>query len=498
MRLLASGRVDRAGATSWGWPLAVTAICFTLTLHQSPFTLDGYLDLVGGRLIAAHGIPRSDALSVVTHGKRWVDEQWLSQLFMYWVWRLGGPFGLVVLLASLVGAAYGLLAHLCVRLGSAPQRAARWTLVAFLASVGYVSVRAEMFTYPLFALTLTWLATEARRDGLRVSSFWIVPVLALWANLHGGALLGVVLVAGYSAVRASEAGLRGYGQRRVGAYLACSATSAAALIATPYGPAVLGYYHGVLSTRLLAEYEREWAAPRLGYPLDWMTYGFAAAVVIVLGLALRKRVRPNPGLLLAGVATAGLAFHAVRYQPWFGLAAAGLAAATLAPLRPAPPALSPRFLRLGAVALTAITLTATASAAAGASTPERETGLERGALAAAAEWASVHPHGRILADDATSDRLLWWYPVTVGRIGFDARLDFYDPGDVRRWLTWVFAPSGLPPAPGGPYDLYVASRSNRSLYLRLRRATCLRTIYADRYGIVAARRRSGACGPRES
>jgi hypothetical protein len=490
-RLITRG-LRRITSASWGWPLAIGALCFTLTVRQSPFTLDGYLDLVGGRLIAAHGIPRTNTLSVVAHGKPWVDQQWLSQLVMYETWRLAGPLGLAALAAGLVGSAYGLFVRLCLRLGAAPQRAASWALLAFLGSVGYVSVRAEMFSYVLFVITLTWLAEDARRNRLKVSSLWIAPLIALWANLHGAALLGACLVSGYSALRAAGAGFRRDGQR-AGLYAACSAASAAALVATPYGLSVLDYYHRVLSDPLLAEYESEWTPPRLGYGFDWMTFGFAAVLVVVLWLGLRKRGSLDPGLLLASVVTGALVSHAVRYQPWFALAAAGLAATTLARTRPAPPPLSPRFLRLGAVALAALALVATTATAAGPSTPEGEAALARGALAAAARWASSHPRARILADESASDRLLWWHPATAGRVGLDARLDFYSAADVRRWFDWVFARTGPPSVPGDPYSIYVASSSNRALYLRLGSTRCIRTIYEDRYGIAAVRGTGSEC-----
>src|SRR5205823_6148956 len=59
-----SSRLDRVPAAvarltteAASWPLAAAAICFTLTAVGTSITLDGYLDLVCGRLIVGHGIP---------------------------------------------------------------------------------------------------------------------------------------------------------------------------------------------------------------------------------------------------------------------------------------------------------------------------------------------------------------------------------------------------------------------------------------------------------
>jgi hypothetical protein len=269
-------------------------------------------------------------------------------------------------------------------------------------------------------------------------------------------------------------------------YAACSIASVATLFATPYGLSEAGYYHRVLSSSILPEYENEWTPPRLGYPFAWMTYVFAIVSVLVISLALRRRTQPNIALLFATLATGALAFHAMRYQPWFALSAGGLAAVTLGRLRPPPPSLSPRFLRLGAAGLALVALVSAISAA-GVSTNSREAGLANGALAEAAHWTSAHPHARILTDLTTSDRLLWWHPETAGRVAFDARLDFYEPASMRQWFAYIFGP-GVPASLAGKrYDIYVASKSNRSLYAKLQADRCLTTIFADSYGIAAVR-----------
>jgi hypothetical protein len=326
--IAAAGKLRGTVFGAAGWPLGIAAICFTLSLTQPPYTLDGYLDLVSGRLIAAHGVPRLDTLSVAAHGETWVDQQWLSQLLIYGTWRVAGPVGLTFLLATLLAGTYALLTRLCVRLGTPAQHAARWSLLAFLGSVGYAAVRAEMVSYPAFVLTLALLAEDARHERFRLSFLWILALLALWANLHGAVLLGVLIVALYCAGRAARAGYRRI-RRSAILYAACSIASVAALFATPYGLSEAGYYHRILASSILPEYENEWTSPRLGYPFAWMTYVFALVSVAVISLALRRRVRPNTALLIATVVTGALAFHAMRYQPWFALSAGGLAAVTL-------------------------------------------------------------------------------------------------------------------------------------------------------------------------
>ena len=51
---------------------------------------DGWLALVGGRLIAHHGLPHHDTLAALTSGRDWIDQQWLGQLAIYGLDVVGG------------------------------------------------------------------------------------------------------------------------------------------------------------------------------------------------------------------------------------------------------------------------------------------------------------------------------------------------------------------------------------------------------------------------
>ena len=72
--------------------IAAVAAVLILSLAGIPqhITQDSWLALVAGRLIANTGIPHHDFFTVMAHGVRWVDQQWLAQLLMYELQHLGG------------------------------------------------------------------------------------------------------------------------------------------------------------------------------------------------------------------------------------------------------------------------------------------------------------------------------------------------------------------------------------------------------------------------
>src|SRR6478609_1180068 len=89
--------------------LGAFAIALLVALRKD-LVVDGWMALVSGRWIAQHGLPSHDTLTVWTHSRRWTDQQWLAQLALYGLWRLGGiKLALLIhallVMSGLVGAA---------------------------------------------------------------------------------------------------------------------------------------------------------------------------------------------------------------------------------------------------------------------------------------------------------------------------------------------------------------------------------------------------------
>src|SRR5215471_16263189 len=89
--------------------LGAFAIVVLVALRKD-LVVDGWMALVSGRWIAQHGLPSHDTLTIWTHGRRWTDQQWLAQLALYGLWRVGGiKLALLVhallVTSGLVGAA---------------------------------------------------------------------------------------------------------------------------------------------------------------------------------------------------------------------------------------------------------------------------------------------------------------------------------------------------------------------------------------------------------
>jgi hypothetical protein len=366
-----------------------------------------------------------------------------------------------------------------------------WGCLAALASLMYISnfvIRAQAFAYPLFALTVWLIVTDARAARLRARTWLAVPVLVIWANTHGSVLVGAALAALYAGWRAAALLRRG-DRRPALAYLALGAAAAACVVATPYGTGVLGYYRQIsAATPALTRYELEWQPVS---PLHLVSIGFFAllgATMIAVAVAWRRGTRPDPLLATIAVATLTLTLIAVRNEPFFAFAGSLLAADTLARSRNGiAPALSPTFSRVTAAALTVAALASAASIA------TRTSGQFEGAVAvrainATAALAARAPAARILADDWSSAALLWLHPALFARVAYDARLEQYTLAQLNAYATFINArQQGWQHLARG-YNIIVASRRHHQpLATALTRLPGWHVSYSGPDGVVLRR-----------
>src|SRR6266480_4761613 len=155
---------------------------------------DTWMTLLYGREVAHHGLPHHDALTIWAHGRTWVDQQWLGQLIYYGVYAIGGIRAMLALNALGLAAGTGVAIVAARRLGGSARSVTWLVLLSFVVIAWSTWVaRVQSIVFVLFAGMLWLLAADSRRPSRRV--FWALPMLVLWANVHGTAFLGAGLIA---------------------------------------------------------------------------------------------------------------------------------------------------------------------------------------------------------------------------------------------------------------------------------------------------------------
>lgn len=313
--------------------LGVAAATFTLGVGLPTGDPDTYWHLVSGQwMIDHHEILRTDIFSSTVAGQPYSVGEWLGEVVLALVFGAGQWAGLAVFRATLVAIAVFFLARLSRRSG-APLVAALVVLAfAIVASKARWTDRPAIFTVVLFPVVLDLLYSA--RAGSRRALLAIPPLIALWANLHGGYVIGIALVLAF----AIEAiGLRRPEGRALGlALIACVALSF-------LDPETFGA--GGAAAHVLAppRFIGEEAPPDV---LEASGFVFAGFVLAALGVALLD----GGGLLelLLFVPLVWLGLSAQRHLVFFVFAATPFIAAGAArlyaralprsrPLRPFPP-----------------------------------------------------------------------------------------------------------------------------------------------------------------
>ena len=127
----------------------------------------------------------------------------------------------------LFGVALGLTAAIVaggVRARIAAMPAFLVSLVGLACLSGSVLARPHLLALPLLALWTLELLNA--RDGKRAPRWWLLPVMLLWANLHGSFAFGLALAAAFAleAVLADRAALKGWGLFFVASVVAAAIT----------------------------------------------------------------------------------------------------------------------------------------------------------------------------------------------------------------------------------------------------------------------------------
>jgi hypothetical protein len=288
---------------SWLAVAAGSALCASVAVVGAD---SRWLAALGAVITRAGHIPSSIPYAAAP-SQDWVNVPVLGELIFHALWALDGDRGLVVAQALAVAATLTLVLR-DMRAARATDTASALVLVAIpiaTASSLFV-VRAQMFSLPLFALLLLLLRSDARSPSRRI--WLVVPLVALWSNLHGGVLAGLVVATVYLLF-----------ERRAFGVLAAAWS---ALFLTPALVHTGDYYWTVLHSEPAASGFGIWAPLSLHNPLDVLLVAVALPLLL---LAVRAQPRRWELTCLAFLALSTV--HVARNSIWLVLFVATPAAA---------------------------------------------------------------------------------------------------------------------------------------------------------------------------
>jgi hypothetical protein len=218
---------------------------------------DLYWHIATGRKIWETGsFPQLDEFSHTFRGHPWIARDWLGDLIFFGAYSVAGLRGAAMITGGAIALAFALLflmlarsMRLTVAIGVA--------VVALALSLSHLHARTQIFGD---ALIIVWVAALVRAVDAKTSPSWmLLPVMILWANVHGSFVAGLALTVALAAeaVFDSPGGERLLVARRWAVFL-LAAVGAACL--TPYGARPLLSAFQVIGANEAKPYLAEWQA----------------------------------------------------------------------------------------------------------------------------------------------------------------------------------------------------------------------------------------------
>lgn len=310
---------------SW-WATILVYLLLVFGLASSQITSDDtFWQLQSGKYIAENRtFIHTDSFTLTADAPR-TEHCWLHDIVLYYTFEAFQYTGISVWMGIM------LVATAVVLIGAARVRGASYltilliTLPAILITHWAWLARPQLWTFLLFAVFLFLIERYRSHADHRI--FWLAPLMILWSNFHGGAILAFPVFGAYLVGEGIDgffkrSALAGQAYKRL--YIVLMLLVAATFV-TPYGPHIL---KATLSHVFTPE------TGSLGHSdlrnLDWksLTYAdyplffFTLVITAVLFMLSWKSVAISHVILLAGLAFMSL--KQGRHAPLFFFAVAAI------------------------------------------------------------------------------------------------------------------------------------------------------------------------------
>lgn len=273
----------------------------------------------GDYILANWEVPKHDIFSHRMYGQTWIAHEWLSDVIFAVLHKVYGFNGIVVLSAYLISVTFVILFK---TLSARKLNILIVTVVTILAALtSYVHwlARPHLFT---LCLTVIWhTLLESHQAESKKFHYFLFPILlVIWANLHGGYVLGLALIGVYALgnilncmQRAAPLSRRESVDKALSLGLIGVLCVLAALV-NPYGYRLLLFPFETLGASDVNPYIPEWQSISFREISIYQIYFLSVVMTLLMA---RQKLDAVQLILIA--LTVHMFFSAKRYIPIFAV-----------------------------------------------------------------------------------------------------------------------------------------------------------------------------------
>jgi len=244
----------------------------------------------GDYIVSRIEVPKTDIFSYRKYGQTWIAHEWLVDVILSLLHRFTGLNGVVSFSAFVIAFTVFLLFKMLETYRFNILVVTGVTVLAAVTSSIHWLARPHIFS---MGLTLLWyFLLESHQRSPRIRHLFLFPLLMVfWVNLHGGYLVGFVLLAIYgignmtSYLAALGRGLKP-AKNLMGSTVLIALLSFIAALCNPYGYRLLLFPFEILGSRVAMENIVEWHSPSFH---QFGAYEFYLLLLIVTFLGSSKK-----------------------------------------------------------------------------------------------------------------------------------------------------------------------------------------------------------------
>lgn len=248
-----------------------------------------------GDLILAQGFFRTDPFTYTHAGHFWIPHQWLGEVAMALVYRLGGLDSFLLFTAILLAGLFTWLTMRLLRTGLHVSLSVVFIAVVISATATHCHIRPILFTTVAMAITTALLTDfENGRASIR-TLLWLVPLSLVWANIHGGLLGGLASMglvgAGWVVWKLLGWPSPIHNWRMLGHLISIAVVCVAMIAVTPYGLEIPRTWLRIMSGSKIAEHIEEHQPLNPAEPGTWGALLLAGLYIVTLAGTVPSRPR---------------------------------------------------------------------------------------------------------------------------------------------------------------------------------------------------------------
>ncbi len=274
----------------------------------------------GQQILQTYAIPHVDLFSSTMSGHSWYAWEWLYDVIIAAIHHWLGLNGVVFFTAFVIAATFSVALRAGLKRGaSLPVMVALIVLSIGAASIHFLA-RPHVLSWLFAVIWFHLLDSDAGASNARTFRrvFWYPLIMLLWANLHGGFLLGFILLALFAVggliqyFGSDGAENRALTLTRVSHLVWAFLLSFVASSINPYGYKLYSHIYAYLTNRFLMDHIDEFLSPNFHGSAQQC---FAAMLLITLVALASARERLTPARLLIVVFAAYSGLYSSRNLP---------------------------------------------------------------------------------------------------------------------------------------------------------------------------------------